>query len=149
MKERFAMQVNDVMTARLDCIAPEATLQAAAERMRALDLGAMPVCDRERLWGMITDRDIVVRSVADGHDPVTDHVCDIMTLELVYCYDDQDLNEVAELMREKQVRRLPVLNRENRLVGIVSLGDLALDTGDEQLAGHVLVGISEPAPTLG
>lgn len=142
------MQVNHVMTTRLDCITPQATLQAVAERMRALDVGAMPVCDNERLWGMITDRDIVVRSVADGHDPTTDHVCDIMTSELAFCYDDQDIRAAAELMRDKQVRRLPVLNHENRLVGIVSLGDLALDTGDQQLAGHVLEGVTEPSPLL-
>lgn len=142
------MQVNHVMSTRLDCITPEATLQAVAERMRALDVGAMPVCDKDRLWGMITDRDIVVRSVADGHDPATDHVCDIMTSELVYCYDDQDIREVAALMRDKQLRRLPVLNHENRLVGIVSLGDLALDTGDALLVGHVLEGITEPTPML-
>jgi CBS domain-containing protein len=140
------MQVSDVMSQQVDCIAPQATLQAAAERMRAHDIGALPVCDEDRLRGMITDRDIVVRAVADGHDPVTDHVGDIMTPELYYCFDDQDVADAAELMRERQVRRLPVLNHEKQLVGIVSLGDLALDTGDEQLVGHVLEGISEPAP---
>jgi CBS domain-containing protein len=94
---------------------------------------------------MLTDRDIIVRSVSEGHDPRADHVRDAMTPGVCYCYDDQDVTEAAKLMREKQIRRLPVLNRAKRLAGIVSLGDLAVETGNEQLAGEALEGISEPA----
>jgi CBS domain-containing protein len=140
------MQVSEVMTRGTECTRPDATLREAAERMKALDVGSLPVCDNDRLVGMLTDRDITVRSVAAGHDPGADRVRDVMTPEIFYCFEDQDVSEVADLMREKQVRRLPVLNRDKRMVGIVALGDLAVDTGDEQLAGHALEGISEAAP---
>ncbi|HYT90492.1 MAG TPA: CBS domain-containing protein [Gemmataceae bacterium] len=139
------MQVSEVMTRGAECIPPDATLQQAAERMKALDVGALPVCDNDRLAGMLTDRDITVRSVAEGHDPRKDHVRDAMTPEIVYCFEDQDVAEAARIMKEKQIRRLPVLNRDKRLTGIVSLGDLAVESGNERLAGHALEGISEPA----
>ena len=138
------MRVYDVMTKNAECIRPDATLQDAASRMRDLDVGSLPVCEKERLVGLLTDRDITVRSVADGHDPRSDHVRDVMTPRVAYCFDDQDIRIAADLMREKQIRRLPVLNRDKRLVGIVSLGDLAVQTGDDRLAGQTLEGISEP-----
>jgi len=139
------MRVSEVMTRGVECTRPDATLQEAARRMKDLDVGALPVCHNDRLVGMLTDRDIAVRSVAEGHDPRADRVNDILTPDLVYCFEDQDVNEVAELMRAKQVRRLPVLNRDKRLLGIVALGDLAVRPGHEDLSGHVLEGISEPA----
>ena len=118
-------------------------------RMKDLDVGALPVCENDKLVGVVTDRDIAVRSVAAGHNPQDDHVQDVMTRGIVYCFDDQDVRDAARIMHEKQVRRLPVLNRNKRLVGIVSLGDLATATGDEALAGHALEGISEPAELHG
>src|SRR5205809_4269082 len=124
------MQVNELMTQNAECIGPDATLHEAAARMKALDVGSLPVCDKDRLVGMLTDRDIAMRSVADGHDPRTDRVRDAMTPEVFLCFEDDDVADVAELMREKQVRRLPVLNRAKQLVGIVSLGDLAVEIGD-------------------
>jgi CBS domain-containing protein len=133
------------MTRGAECTCPDATLQEAAGRMKALDVGSLPVCDKDRLVGVITDRDITVRSVSDGHDPRTEKVRDIMTPGVVFCFEDQDVAEIAEIMRTKQVRRLPVLNSDKRLVGIVSIGDLAVDTGDDEMAGHALEGISEPA----
>ena len=139
------MLVQDVMTRNAECTRPNATLQEVAERMNALNVGSLPVCDNDRLVGMITDRDITVRSVSAGHDPQTDHVSDAMTPGIVYCFEDQDVEEAAHLMNEKQIRRLPVLNREKRLVGIVALGDLAVQTGDEELAGETIEGISEPS----
>jgi len=139
------MRVSEVMTKGAECIGPDATLRAAAERMRDLDVGSLPICDNDRLTGVITDRDITIRSVAAGRDPGADRVRDVMTPGIVYCFEDQDTEEVAELMRSKQVRRLPVLNRDKRLVGIVSLGDLAVGTGNDEMAGHALEGISEPA----
>src|SRR5205085_9179806 len=108
-KRRPTMRINEIMTQRAECIRPDATLQEAAGRMKALDIGALPVCENERLVGMITDRDITVRAVSDGHDPRTDHVSDIMTHAIFYCFEDQDITEAACLMKEKQVRRLPVL----------------------------------------
>src|SRR5262249_20123403 len=139
------MKVNNVMTWGVECISPDATLQEAAERMKALDVGSLPVCDHDRLAGMVTDRDITVRSVSGGHDPQTGRVRDAMTPGIVYCFEDQDVSEAARMMREKQIRRLPVLDRNHKLVGIVSLGDLAVETGDKEMAGQALEGISEPS----
>jgi CBS domain-containing protein len=138
------MQVRDVMTRRVEVIRPDSTLQEAAEKMKDLDVGPLPVCEGDRLVGMITDRDITVRGVAEGQDPWTDHVCDAMTKEVIFCFEDQDVAEAARLMKDKQVRRLVVLNRDKRLVGIVSLGDLAVDA-DEEVAGNTLEGVSQPA----
>jgi CBS domain-containing protein len=133
------------MTRGAECIGPNMSLCEAAMRMKELDVGSLPVCHNNRLVGMLTDRDIAVRSVAAGHNPRTDHVRDAMTLGVVYCFEDQDVTEVARLMKQKQVRRLPVLNRNRRLAGIVSIGDLAVEAGNEQLVGEALEGISEPA----
>lgn len=135
------METRDVMTADVERIPPTATLQEAAMRMQELNVGALPVCDKDRLVGMVTDRDIALRSVARGQDPRQDTVRDVMTPQIIYCFDDQNVEEVAAQMRDHQVRRLPVLNREKRLVGIVSLGDLAMEA-DEQLTGNALRGIS-------
>jgi len=139
------MDARDVMTPDVKCVPPSATLREAAMQMKTLNVGALPVCDNDRLAGMITDRDIIVRSVADGHDPSSDLVRDAMTPGLIYCFDDQSTSEIAEMMADRQVRRLPVLNRNKQLVGIISLGDLATSTGDEELSGHALECISEPA----
>ena len=139
------MQVCEVMTKNVECISPDATLQDAAGRMKKLNIGSLPICDHDRLVGMVTDRDIVIRSLGNGHDPRADHVRDAMSRGVFYCFEDQDVTEVAETMRDKQVRRLPVLNRSKRLVGIVSIGDLAVEGGNEQLVGDALEGISEPS----
>jgi CBS domain-containing protein len=139
------MQVKDVMTRGVECVAPEATLQDAAEKMKTLDVGPLPVCENDRLVGMITDRDITVRATAEGEHPWTGRVREVMTPGVVYCFEDQDVAEAAHLMEEKQLRRLVVLNRDKRMVGIVSLGDLAVRTKDEHLGGKTLEHISEPA----
>jgi CBS domain-containing protein len=120
-------------------------LQAAAERMKTLDVGTLPVCENDRLVGMITDRDITTRAVAQGFGGTVGCARDVMTPDVVYCFADQDVAEAARLMQNHQIRRLVVLNRDKRLVGIVSLGDLAVDAGDEQLAGETLEKVSEPA----
>jgi len=139
------MQVQDVMTKGAECIQPSATLQEAAARMRDLNVGPLPVCgDNDRLVGMLTDRDITVRAVAEGRDPRHTQVRDIMTPDIVYCFEDQEVSEAARVMKEHQVRRLAVLNRDNRLVGIVSLGDLAVDARDEELVGSTLGAVSAP-----
>jgi len=140
------MRVHDVMTKTAVCTRPDASLEEAAERMKSLDVGALPVCSDDRLVGMVTDRDIAIRSVAEGHNPRLEHVRDVMTPELVYCFEDQDTEDAARLMRDKQIRRLPVLNRDKRLVGMVSLGDLARETDDGQAAGQTLKTISEAPP---
>jgi len=139
------MKVRDVMTRNVECVRPDATLKEAADRMKALDVGPLPVCDHDRLAGMITDRDIALRSTAQGHDPTTERVRDVMTPGIIYCFEDQDAEEAARLMRDKQVRRLVVLNRDKRLVGIVSLGDLAVEGDDRALAGETLEAVSTPS----
>lgn len=139
------MRISEVMTRGVECARPSATLQEVARRMKVLNVGVMPVCDNDRLVGMVTDRDITVRGTAEGCDPRETYVDDIMTPGIVYCFDDQLVSEATRMMEEKQIRRLPVLNRAKRLVGIVSLGDLAVETGDEELVGHALEEISEPA----
>jgi len=140
------MKLKDIMTAEPECIRPDATLQEAARRMRELDVGPLPVCgENDRLAGMITDRDITVRAVAEGKDPKSTTVGEAMTKDVIYCFEDQDVYEAARTMQERQIRRLIVLNRDKRLVGIVSLGDLAVETGDRQQAGEVLQDVSEPA----
>lgn len=141
------MKVADVMTRSVDVANPDARLDEAAERMRQLDAGVLPVVDGDKVVGMITDRDITVRATAEGRDPVTTKVSEIMTSEVVFTYDDEDVKDAAKLMQEHQVRRLVVLNREKKLVGIVSLGDLAVDTKDDKLKGQVLEDISKPADT--
>ena len=138
------MQLKDVMTPGVEVIAPEASIYEAAEKMSHRDVGPLPVCDGERLIGMLTDRDITVRAVAAGRDPLTTRVRDVMTPDVVYGFDDQDVQDAARLMEQYQIRRLPVLNRAKQLVGIVALGDLAVHPGQQPLAGEVLEQVSEP-----
>src|SRR5262245_714724 len=139
------MLVKDIMTHGCECIAPDNTLEQAAHKMRSLNVGTLPVCDDEHLAGMITDRDIVVRAVAEGRDAKRTRVRDIMTPDLMYCFEDQDVEEATRLMKSEQIRRLPVLNRDKRLVGILSLGDVAVTVGNTQLTGDTLGRISEPS----
>lgn len=140
------MQLKDIMTPDVECVRPGDTLQEAARKMKSLDVGPMPVCgDNDKIVGMLTDRDITIRATAEGLDPKTAKVRDAMTDEVVYCFEDQDVKEAAKLMEERQIRRLLVMNRDKRLVGIVSLGDLATKTGDKQQAGEVIKDVSEPS----
>ena len=139
------MQVRDIMTRDVRGIHVDAYLEAAGAMMALLDVGPLPVHDGEKLVGVLTDRDIVVRAVATGLDPIQTRVREVMTTEVVYCFEDQDVQEAAQRMEEHQVRRLLVVDRNERLVGIVSLGDLAVSTGDEKLAGEVLEVVSKPA----
>ncbi len=138
------MKVSDVMTRNVDVVHPNATLDEAAERMKSLDVGTLPVCDGDTLVGMITDRDITVRATASGCDPKTTLVSEAMTHDIVCCYEDQDVRDAARLMKEKQIRRLLVMSRADDLVGIVSLGDLATEAGDQGQPGEVLKKVSEP-----
>ncbi|HLW67647.1 MAG TPA: CBS domain-containing protein [Gemmataceae bacterium] len=138
------MKVSQVMSRKVECIHPEATLEEAAERMKALDVGALPVCDNDRSIGMLTDRDLVIRAIAHGDDPKSTMVGIAMTPTTIYCFDDQEMEDAARIMRARQVRRLIVLDRDKRLAGLLSLGDLALEAKDEHLAAETLERISEP-----
>jgi CBS domain-containing protein len=138
------MQVKDVMTKGVEVVRPDATLQEAAKKMKSLDIGPLPVCDGERLVGVLTDRDITVRATAEGRDPKQTKVREVMSEELITCIEDQDVEEAAKLMQSKQIRRVPVLSRDKRLVGILSLGDLAQRTQDSKIAGKTLEEVSTP-----
>ncbi len=139
------MQLKEIMTRNPDTVTPDTLVQEAAEKMRELNVGVLPVLDGNQLVGIITDRDITVRSTAEALDPATARVRDTMSSYPIYVYDDQEVREAAALMEKHQIRRLPVLDRTNRLVGIVSLGDLAVDTHNLNLSGQVLEQVSEPA----
>ena len=139
------MDIREIMTRNVEVVDPNASLQAAAQKMKDLDVGSLPVCDGERLLGMITDRDITIRATADGKNPINTTVGHIMSAGINYCFEDQPVNEAAQVMEEKQIRRLPILNRQKKLVGIVSLGDLAVDGGNQMVAGEAITQISQPA----
>ena len=136
------MQINRIMTEYVEVITLEKSIQEAARQMRSLDVGVLPVCNGDRLVGMLTDRDVTIRVVADGRDPKTTTVEEAMTRQVVYCFEDQDIEEAERVMEKHQIRRLPVLDRDKRIVGIVSLGDLAVKN-DENRAGVTLERVSE------
>lgn len=141
------MEIRDIMTKNVDLVSPATTLAEAARIMRDDDVGAIPVADNDRLVGMLTDRDIVVRAIAEKRDPGRTEVRDAMSQKVLYCFDDQPVEDVAKNMGDKQIRRLPVVTRDKRLVGIVSLGDLSTSGSAEQ-AGEALEHISEPVHRL-
>ncbi|MGH8019601.1 MAG: CBS domain-containing protein [Opitutaceae bacterium] len=132
------------MSTDVRCVAPEATLVEAAKMMRDLDVGSLPICKQDRLAGMITDRDIAVRAVAESKDPTQTTVADAMSDRLIYGYADQEVKEIADVMEEHQIRRLPLLNRDKRLVGIVALGDIATKA-DGEVTSEVTKAVSAPA----
>jgi CBS domain-containing protein len=136
------MQLNDIMTEYVEVIAPEISIEEAAKQMRSLNVGVLPVCNGSRLVGMLTDRDLTIRALAEGRDPKITTVEEVMTSEVAYCFEDQDTEEAEQVMEKNQIRRLPVLNREKLLVGIVSLGDFATKD-DENRAGETLERVSE------
>ena len=136
------MHINSVMTRHVKIASPEDTLQQAAQLMEANDFGLLPVGENDRLVGMLSDRDITVRAVARGLSPAKCKVRDVMSCDVKYVYDDESVDDAARNMSDLQVRRLPVLNRDKRLVGIVSLGDLALTR--PQSAGQALTFVSQP-----
>ncbi len=137
------MNIGDVMTRDVRLASPQQSIHEAARMMAESDMGVLPVGENDRLVGMITDRDIAIRAVAAGKGPDT-VVRDVMTEDMKYCFEDDEIGDVAANMAKLQVRRLPVLSRQKRLVGIVSLGDIAIATGPEP-AGAAVEAISQPA----
>jgi CBS domain-containing protein len=135
--------VSEVMTRDVRVASPDHTIEAAARMMAEIDAGVLPVAENDQLVGMITDRDIAVRAVAQGKGPET-RVREVMTADVKYCFEDEPITHVAVNMGDLRIRRLPVLNRDKRLVGILSLGDLAQVQGS-QPAGQALAGISQPS----
>lgn len=138
------MQVKELMTRHVATVLPSTTVQNAAERMRELDVGALPVTDGKSLLGIISDRDITVRAIAEGCDPTETLVSEVMSPEVIYCFDDDPVEEVARVMRHRQIRRIPILNHAQELIGMVALADLAIAVAGDVLSGEVLEGISQP-----
>jgi CBS domain-containing protein len=137
------MKVSEAMTRDVRMVRPQQTIADAAKMMADLDVGALPVQDGDRLVGMVTDRDIAVRAVARSRGPETP-ISEVMSGEVKYCFEDQSIDEVTRNMADIRVRRLPVVNRDKRLVGILSLGDIATEDGAQDEAGEALGGISRP-----
>jgi CBS domain-containing protein len=136
------------MTGEVDVVPPTASVRDAALKMKELDVGAIPVCDGQKLAGLVTDRDITVRAVAEGRNPSEVRVAEVMSSDIAYCFEDETVEQAANLMESKQIRRLPILDRNKQLTGIISLGDISVRTeGSRQkdLAADALEEISEPA----
>jgi CBS domain-containing protein len=138
--------VRDIMSKDVECANPETTLKDAATTMKNRDFGSMPVCEGRRVVGVITDRDIAIRGVAEGRDPGSTRVRDVMSKDVVSVREDSDLKEAERLMRERQLRRLPVLNGSGDLVGYLAIAKIARTESPEE-AGKVLQGVSQPAKT--
>lgn len=139
------MRLAEVMTRHVEVVGAGASLKEAAKKMKQLDVGLIPVCESDELKGTLTDRDIAIRATAEGRDPSKTKVSDIMSEDITYCFEDQEIQEAMSLMEARQIRRLPILNRKKRLVGIVSLGDLAVHAGESEQTGETLKEVSRPA----
>jgi len=137
------MKVREIMTTNVECVSPETTTIDLAQKMKTLDVGFLAVCENDRLIGTVTDRDIVTRGIASGRNISTITGRDLMTHDVFWSYEDDDVKDVAEKMRDKEVRRLLILNRDKRLAGVVSLGDIA--KVEEAESGKTLRDISEAA----
>jgi CBS domain-containing protein len=142
-KENSMQTISDVMTCDVAVIGPNDNLQRAAQLMAEWDVGSLPVCDGRRLLGMITDRDITVRATAEGRGPDEVHVAEIMSEGLSYCFEDQRVGEVLQQMGDEQIRRMPVLDRNMQLCGMVAIGDIAIR--DDASVDHAMDEISMPA----
>lgn len=130
------MRIQEIMTSKIETVAPDLTLQEAARKMCDLNIGSLGVADGGELIGMLTDRDICCRAVAEGRSPTTTKVSEIMTADVAYCFDDEDIADAAQQMEKRHIRRLAVLNRRKQMVGFLSVDDLAHYSHD--LAGEVL-----------
>ena len=141
---KLGMKISEIMTRDIATVLIGTSVADAARIMSERDVGMLPVMDAERVQGLVTDRDITIRAVAGGLECQAARVEDVMTTEVFYCYDDEDLEEAVECFEVKQIRRLLVFDRQDKLGGVLSIGDLAVDTGNKNLAGEVLMRVSEP-----
>ena len=139
------MKVRDIMSTSVQCISSSSTLSEAADLMKSFDVGILPVLEDNNILGMITDRDIVTRSVAMGMNPKLSIVRDVFTPQVLSCSEEDDLETAASIMEENQVRRLVVLDENKKAVGIISVGDLALRTGNDHLTYEILEKVCEPS----
>jgi CBS domain-containing protein len=137
------MKVREIMTSNVECLDPSSSLKEVAQEMKSLDVGFIPICENDRLVGTVTDRDIVIRAVADGLDINTCRASEIMSRDIVYAFEEDDVKTIAEKMREKDVRRILILDKAKRLVGVVSIGDVS--KVEEKVSGKTLRDIAEAA----
>jgi CBS domain-containing protein len=138
------MEIKNIMTTGVECVNPQNTLKEAAAKMKEFGIGVLPVCDEDQIFGIITDRDIVIRAIAQGVDPNKIMVKDAMTPNVECCFDDDDLKQIVQKMKEMQIRRMVVIDHNKKLIGMITLGDISVH-GDHQLAEEALERISEPA----
>lgn len=137
------MRVNEAMSKKPVFLPPTTTLKDAAAKMKELDCGFIPVGENDKLIGAVTDRDIVLRSLAEGKDPNKSTLKDVMSEHIEYCFEDEDLDKTIEHMKTKQIHRLVVLNKDKRMTGIISLGDIARNSNDVKQCGEAVEGILE------
>lgn len=142
------MKIKEIMTPEVEVLSPATSIQEAAAKMKELDVGCLPVCDGERVVGMLTDRDVTTRFVAQGLDFSGTTASDVMTRDVVYCFEDDDVEKAEAVMKQHQIRRLIVLDSQKRLAGIVSLSDIALEHGRAP-GGDVLKTVSQPSGSVG
>jgi CBS domain-containing protein len=139
--------VREVMTRPVRTITQTATIYEAAQLMKELGVGAIPVCHDRRLQGILTDRDIIIRVIAEERNPAETRVADVMTTDVTYCYENQTVDAAVRVMAGNQIRRLPIVTPEMELVGLVSLGDVAVRSDEPMAAGIALEGVSKPPRT--
>ncbi|EWY39404.1 hypothetical protein N825_06840 [Skermanella stibiiresistens SB22] len=139
------MLIREIMTRDVEVVAPSDTIQRAAKLMDDLNVGVLPVCEGPKLVGLVTDRDITVRATSVGKSPSECKVAEVMTDDPRFCYEDDVVSDVSRLMGDMQIRRVPVLDNQDKLIGIVSLGDIATDTDRAQSIADTLGQVSEPS----
>ncbi len=138
------MQVKNEMTTRVETVNPGTSVKDVSRKMRDLNIGAVPVCENNQLVGIVTDRDITIRLTAEAKDPVATKVKEIMTAKVEWCFEDEEVEDIAEKMEREKIRRLPVMDHGKKLVGMLSLGDLAL-RGSRETACEILEKVSAQA----
>ena len=136
------MQVKEAMHAGVEWVEPDTPVSTVAQKMRDVDIGAIPVCEKDHLVGMITDRDITCRAVADGADLSKLTASDVMTKGVVYCRDTEDLDDAIRIMEDKRIRRMPAIDEKKRVVGMLSLGDVS-HAASQQITGEVVKAVSD------
>jgi CBS domain-containing protein len=143
-KGSVSMKISEIMTSTVRSLQPESSVQEAAQLMKDYEIGALPICDNGRIVGIVTDRDITIRGVAAGLDAGKTPIRRVMSTNVAYCFDNDDVDDVVRIMEAQQVRRLPILNASLQLAGIVTLGDVAVRTKNSDIAGETLQQISLP-----
>lgn len=139
------MKISEIMSRNVKCISPSMPISIASEIMRDDDIGFLPVCEHDKVVGTVTDRDITIRSVAQGRDPRLAPVNEIMTVTVFHAYEDEDVETVAQAMQDDAVRRMLIFDRDEHLIGVVSVGDIAKASIDRTLAGQTLAEIADAA----